>query len=235
MVALDLPLGPQVIENHGQIVSILNRLQRERALLTVRVPGFNQEFRSAVLTVDGRQRIVTLDELHPERGHELVGVDTELRILSRTNGIETRFQLRVAAVGIENGVYYYTTALPDEILYHQRRQFVRVPVRLTLQRRCRLSDNERAIDIHLSDLSAGGFGAYVRDGAEIRRGETLRFEIELEGIEPLTGEVEIRHIHQDKAHRRLLMGTRFTGLQPRERSRIGRLVTALQRELLRST
>lgn len=235
MAAPESALGPQVIENKGQIASILARLQRERSLLAVRVVGFSREFRSAVLGVDNRQRLVTIDELYPQRGHELVATGTELAVLSRTNGVETRFRLRVTSIGIEDGVYYYSTALPEELLYHQRRQFVRVPVRLTLQGRCRLSDEERALDIHLTDLSAGGFGAYVLRGGEVARGETLRFEIELEGIEPLTGEAQIRHTHHDKARRRLQFGARFMGLQPREQAHVERVVVALQRELLRST
>lgn len=235
MAALEPALGPQVMENHGQIVSILTRLRQERSLLTVSVAGSNREFRSAVLSVDPHQRLVTIDELYPERGHELVATGTELAILSRVDGVETRFRLRVASVGIDDGVYYYTTALPEEVLYNQRRQFVRVPVRLALQRHCRLYDDERTVAIQLTDLSAGGFGAYVLGGHEVTRSETLRFEIELDGIEPLTGEAQILHAHHDKVRKRLQFGARFMGLPPRERAHLERVVVALQRELLRFT
>lgn len=235
MAALKPAPGPQILHGKGQILSILARLQREHSLLAIGIVGSNREFCSAVLQIDRAQQIVTLDELHPARGHDLVAAGTELRVLARVTGVETRFQLRIASVGIEDGTYYYTAALPDEVLYYQFRQHVRVPVRLTLQTSCQLIDEQRRLDIHLTDLSAGGFGAYVRGQGEVTQGEILRFEIELDGVEPLIGEAQIRYSYRESVRKRLNFGAQFMELPPRERSRLARMVAAMQRELLRST
>jgi c-di-GMP-binding flagellar brake protein YcgR len=232
----DFHAGPQIVTNSGHISRILQRLLKDRSLLSITLPGERGEFRSAVLEVQPRGAAhIVLDELNPERGHRLVQPGSALRIYCRANGVETRFVATVRDVGVDNGIHYYRADFPEEVYYHQRRQFVRVPIRRGLQEKITLTAEEETSDVELSDISAGGVGGYVMGGPDLVRGRIYDFSICLTNGDEFSGQMEIRFARQDKIRRRQRFGAQFMGLKPTQRTKIDRLVAALQRELLRTT
>lgn len=232
---LDNAIDPQSVRNHGQIVAILKRLLKDRTPLTVRIPGHRGEFRSALLAVDGSGATLQLDELAPQRGHNHLAPGMTLRVISAAGGVETKFTVAIHSIEISDDIYYYIVGMPDEVHYHQRRQFVRVRVPPMRQGTVTLTDESRHLELSLEDLSAGGIGAYVEHGGETRRGESFHCHIELAGESPIDCDVEIRFARQDKLHRKQRIGAQFMGLKTGERQRIERVVSRLQRELLRQT
>jgi len=226
---------PQTVRNHGQITAILNRLRKNRSALTVRVPGNKGDFTSALLRVDSDLGLLQLDELSPQRGHDLIRIGTPIRVLSSASGVETKFVLEVSGIHVEDGIYYYTAPFPYELYYHQRRQHVRVPVPVAEQREVTLRNDERRIQVQLTDLSAGGIGAYIMSGGEVQRGERFDLTMRLRNHPPIEADVEIRFTMQDKIRRRQRFGAQFMGMKPPERLRVERIAVALQRELLRRT
>lgn len=226
----------RIVRNSGQINSILRRLHTGRSPLTVRLPGRVGEFRSAVILVDGRRQCLQLDELSPERGHRFVEEGTLLRVVSNTDGVETRFTAKVARIDIENDIYFYETPIPTEILYHQRRQYVRVPVPMTSQESVTLHREDETLTVRLTDLSIGGFGGYLLSDAKAPlRGDMWEFVLRLRDHAPLGGNVEIRHASEDRVRHRQNFGAQFMGMKPPERRRLERIIVSLQRQLLRRT
>lgn len=228
---------PEIIRNPGQKTGILRRLHESRNLLDIHLPERGVPFRSALLYVDPQSRRLTLDELKPRRGHDRIGIGTELRVVSRTLGVDTRFTVVVQEIGQADGIYYYVAGYPEEIVYNQRRRFVRVPVPLTRQQHCSLSGDEDTPDteIQLCDLSAGGIGAYVMNGPEPQAHQHYDCHIALHGGEPLDARVEIRYIEYDRQRRRYRFGAEFQDFTHAAHDRIQALVLSLQRELLRKT
>lgn len=227
--------GPQLIHNHGHRTRLLKRLCESRALVNVRIAGLSGDYRSAVLAVDPARSRFQLDELHPERGHREVAPGRELRVVSFVEGVEMRFQATVEQVDVDGGIAYYELAYPDEIRYHQRRQHVRVPVRMALQQSAVLRDEERELTLRLLDLSAGGIGAHVVKGGEVRVGERWELDLRLRNEPALKTRVEIRFAQQDRVSHRQRLGARFLDLPAAETGRLQRLVLAIQRELMRHT
>ncbi|PWG62319.1 flagellar brake protein [Spiribacter halobius] len=227
--------GPQLVRNHGHRTRLLKRLCESRALVNVRVPELAGDFRSAVLAVDSATSRFQLDELHPERGHRAVAPGQELRIVSFVEGVEMRFQAVVERVDSDGGIAYYELAYPDEIRYHQRRQHVRVPVRMALQQKAVLRNDEREVTLRLLDLSAGGIGAHVTRGGDVAVGERWELELRLRNEPVLNTRVEIRFAQQDRVSHRQRLGAQFLDLPVAETGRLQRLVLAIQRELMRHT
>ncbi|WP_435104243.1 flagellar brake protein [Arhodomonas sp. AD133] len=232
---MDYENEPDCIRNPGQLVSILRRLHESRTLLDVHLPGRGVPYRSAMLYVDADRRLITLDELRPERGHWRVEQGTELRIVSRTFGVDTRFTVTVEEIGLQGGIYYYVAPFPEEIIYHQRRRFVRVPVPAMRQSESWLEAGERRTQFELYDISAGGIGAYVLHGTEPETGKVYTCHVGLKDSEALEAEVEVRHCSYDRTRRRTRFGARFINFSDADRSGLQRLVLSLQRELLRKT
>lgn len=236
MASVDLKTEPDVIRNTGQRTNILRRLHETRTLLDIHLPGRGAPFRSALLYVDSQHHLLNLDELHPRRGHERVEVGMPLRVVSRAGGVDTRFNVTVQDIAVADAIHYYVTGFPDEILYHQRRRFVRVPVPLTRQRHCVLTDDDdQETRIELSDLSAGGIGAYVRKDFEVESRAVYTAHLDIHGADPLISRVEIRFAEFDRQRKRQRFGAEFLDFTAADRDRLQALVLSLQRELLRKT
>ncbi len=226
----------RIVRNAGQINSILRRLLKGRYPLTVRLPGRVGEYRSLVISLNTAAGRLQLDELYPERGHGFVRPGLLLRVISTAGGVETRFTAEIERTAIDNGIYYYVAPIPSEVLYHQRRQFVRVPLPMAMQEKVELwAEDDAPIPVRLTDLSAGGIGGHTLRGAPLNRGALHRFGMRLRGHPPFRGELEIRFLQQDRTDRRLHFGAQFVGLKPAERRTLERVVLALQRKLLRET
>lgn len=227
---------PQRIRKHAQKVRILNQLKDQHCLLSVRLTDHgDNRYSSAILDVDSRKERLRLDELTPEDGHRRLRPGSEIRIDTRAHGVETRFLTTVEHIDEENGIAYYVVPFPDIITYHQRRAFHRVPVRMTLQSSIALQGDGDAVPVRLTDLSVGGFGGTVKRNYALRSGERYECSIELRGEQPLKMQVEVRYAKWDSARKQLRFGALFLDPDPRQRSRLERLVMELERALIRST
>jgi c-di-GMP-binding flagellar brake protein YcgR len=220
------------ITSRGQIASLLKRLHDGHALLTVSFPGDNRMYISAVLSVDAEAGCLTLDELNPADGHQRVQVGSQLQIQGNLAGIETRFLVDVQAVEIQQEIYLYRAALPRYMVYRQRREFVRVPVRLTMDAAVQLSADGKLIKGRVADLSAGGLGAAISEGDPMAIGDRYLCSIQIGG-DVISAEIEIRFLMAEGGQQRRF-GARFRGLSPQDKRRIERMVMQLQRELRRA-
>lgn len=221
------------ITSPAQIATILKRLQEGHALLTASFPGDNKVYNTAILGVDATENQVLLDELNPVEGHNRVQAGSRLQLQGRAAGIETRFTVVVAAVDIEQNIYLYRVSLPEYVIYRQRRDSVRVPVKLSLDASVTLTSADKRAKARLVDLSAGGFGAIVIDGDRLAVGERYQCRIDLPGQTAIAAEAEIRFA-SDEAGQQRRLGARLLALPLQEKRRVERLVMQLQRELRRT-
>lgn len=221
------------ITSPAQIATVLKRLHEEHALLTVSFPGDNKIYNTAILGVDAAEGQVLLDELNPVDGHQRVQTGSRLQLQGSVAGIETRFNVVVSAIDIEQNIYLYRAPLPDYVIYRQRRDSVRVPIKLSLDASVTLSSAGKRAKARLADLSAGGFGAVVVDGDRLAVGERYQCRINLPGQAAIVAEAEIRFA-LDEAGQQRRLGARLLALPLQEKRRIERLVMQLQRELRRN-
>lgn len=218
----------------AQVAGILKRLQDERATLIASFLDSTEIFNSAVLSVEPARSRFSLDELNLLHGHARVQKGTQLRIESRLQGVDTRFIAEVSEIELENGIHLYRCPLPSFIVYRQRRQFHRVPIRFTLQAGISFSgDQPRLIKGRLTDLSAGGVGGFVTEG-RIEEGSQLICTIQLPGQPEISAPVEVRFARESGSGQQRF-GAMFVDISPADERRIQRVVMELERELRRST
>lgn len=220
----------EYITNRSQISSILRRLRQENPLLSVHFPGDNKLYNSSLLTVDAVAGALSLDELNPAAGHERVAPGTKLRVQGLLNGVDVRFTATVTTVDQDQGIYFYLVKLPEELLYRQRRDHLRVPLATSRDTVIELQSSGQVVKARISDISVAGFGAVILEGEGLASGQRFDCSFEL-GSKTINANVEIRFVVEDGHRRRL--GARFHNLSPSSQRHLERTVMQLQRELVR--
>jgi c-di-GMP-binding flagellar brake protein YcgR len=217
-----------------QIIGLLRRLRDQRVLLSVSVPGHGGVFNSLLLEIDPERKLIFLDELNPRTGHELVVQTRELRVHSQCQGVELGFTCQVEVGQGQSGISFYSAALPESINYLQRRGSFRVRVGLDLAVPLQMPiDANNVIEGELFDLSMGGLGATLDSALHLERGQVLPCVVNLPKSDPLQLQIEIRFIRADDSKPVQRIGASFRNLDPRQQNLLRRLVTQLEREMLR--
>ncbi|WP_193222223.1 flagellar brake protein [Alkalilimnicola sp. S0819] len=223
----------QQIRNAGQRAALLKRLVKDRALLSVRLPGREGRYTSVLLSVDANKNTLLLDELTPEAGHRLMEEGVEVAVIGRCRGVELRFRCTVQRLEREGDVYGYRCPLPTSLDYYQRRENHRVPVRLSFQHEVSLGGTEEQIGARLTDISTGGLGGVLGDvTAGLQRGERYTCRIQLSDRPPIDVRVEIRFLGRGGVQNQRF-GAQFVDLRPGHARQIERLVSELERQALR--
>jgi c-di-GMP-binding flagellar brake protein YcgR len=221
---------------HGpQIAGLLKRVREQRVLLSVRVPGSEAVYNSLLLDVDPARNILLLDELNPSAGHELACKARQLRIRCQCQGVELSFVCPIEIGQTKNGVSFYRAPLPESISYLQRRGSYRIRIGLNMHISVALPvAGETRIEGELFDLSMGGLGANLPSRIELAHGQIIEScTLTLPNSEPLTTEIEIRFVRIDKANQSQRIGASFRNLSPQQQTQLRRIVTQLEREMLR--
>jgi c-di-GMP-binding flagellar brake protein YcgR len=234
-MASDQSVEPdQQVAAPAQVAGLLRRLQDERAILIVSFLKSSEIFNSAVLSVEAEHGRFSLDELNLLHGHARVQKGTQLRIEGRLQGVDTRFIAEVDEIELEDGIHLYRCPLPPFIIYRQRRQFHRVPIRLTLQAGISFGgDQPQVIKGRLTDLSAGGVGGIIVEG-KVDEGAKLICTIQLPGQPEISTPVEVRFARRSGTGPQRF-GAMFLELSTADNRRIQRVVMELERGLRRST
>lgn len=220
--------------------AIVQEMLAERSILTVMLPGSGESYNSAVLEVDAKQGVLTLDELVPGHvnGQGLVGI--RIRALGRAKGIATAFDAEILACGQDRQGMVYKAAMPRSVYQLQRREHFRVPpsVHEPIKVRLRLASRLSA-EGELFDISLGGLGLFL--GAEsigqVQRGDRIplcAFFLPQEG--GIEVELEVRSltpIRSRSGRHAVRLGAQFVALSPAMRAVILRYVTKRDREILR--
>ncbi len=216
-----------------QICLVLRQLQDYRVLLTVQVGDSKERFTSAVLEVVQQAGYLVLDELSPKAGHALIRNSPTIHVRGILNGLEVKFETRVAQVGQEGGLSFYKVRLPERIDYPQRRQSHRVTVPLaTGVPISLLMPDERIVQGELRDISPEGLGMRVRLGSvdpKQDRGAAAICEVRLSKGYELVTDLELCHIDPAVRTRVPRLGARFLGLNPIQSRRIEQYCAELAR------
>ncbi len=225
------------ITHPAQIAGLLRRVHEERALLTISLPGSNDQFKSVVLEVDLAKNFVLLDELHPHDGHGRLLAVKKFHAHTRLKGVDISFGGILEGATQENGMALYQVALPTQILYRQRRSSFRVRVGAGLIVPVTLSNqNLLQLQGELCDISTGGIGLRLKlDPTQaIDNGSIFPdCNIQLPSNEHVHSGLELRFISPADARNMVRFGGRFLGLESSNQKLIEHFVASLERELLR--
>lgn len=219
----------ELVSSPGRIVALLKRLLEEQPFLVVAFPELHTPYASALLCVDADSNSLVLDELKPTAGHHSVQAGTILQIHARLAGVDLHFDTTVSAIEPRNGIHLYRATLPDQLIYRQRREHVRVP--LMQDAHIRFLDETRAVNARLLDFSSSGFGGVFLDECPlvVNRRYTCTLTVSAEIVRATA---ELRYLADSPGQRRF--GALFHQPGPGAKRQIGRLVMRLQRDLVRA-
>ncbi|SFD92250.1 c-di-GMP-binding flagellar brake protein YcgR, contains PilZNR and PilZ domains [Thiohalospira halophila DSM 15071] len=223
-----------------QIVGILRRLADGRHIVNVSTPfGGNQIHTSAILDVNAERGYLLLDELNPPPSTYDGLTERRVGIFAQLGGVDVSFSTTVSRVGREDGTPWLLLALPEHLLYQQRREHFRaaassadpIPVRLGLEGR-----EGPMIQGELADISIGGLGVRMDSRVQIPEdfghGTLIPYAaVDVPGqSRPLECKLEVRAVREDTDNRRRQIGLRFIDLDPRSERQVEKLVFAMDRE-----
>nr|WP_245399139.1 flagellar brake protein [Pseudomonas syringae] len=213
-----------LVESHDPLIITFN----ERA----------QRFQSYLLEVDRDSNTIALDEMIPRDGERFIGNGESYRVEGFHDGVRIAWESAAHMDIIESdGQRMYRGPMPEEVIYHQRRNAFRAALKLA-----QLVDVEiggerlkSTLTGKLLDISATGcklrFEGDVSDRMQL--GQVYDRFIAKLPFGAMTAPVELRHLHFEERFHTTFAGVRFHNMSGLVQRQVERFVYQLQREARR--
>jgi c-di-GMP-binding flagellar brake protein YcgR len=226
-----LPADAELIRSRQQIITLLHQLRDSHNLLTVELPECDEDFTSALIELDTRDDLLSLDELTPREGHELLERAGYCYVSTHLRGVFLGFCARLLKT-YDGATALYEMRLPDAVDYAQRRQHYRVeiPASASLPVLMITTDNIRISGV-VRDISESGLCALLNQSPDTLQAGSLlpRCSVELPNHKKVLCGIELTHVGNRYKDRRVRIGGRFTGLRPVDQRELQRVVVEFER------
>ena len=129
--AEDTPQPPKVLTTALEISSNLRLLQESHDPLIITFHERSQRFQSYLVEVDRDSNMIALDEMIPRDGERFLLAGEPFRVEGFHEGVRIAWESNgLPTLDESNGGRCYRTTLPDEVVYHQRRNAFRAALKL---------------------------------------------------------------------------------------------------------
>lgn len=129
--AEDAPQPPKVFTTALEISSNLRLLQESHDPLIITFHERSQRFQSYLVEVDRDSNMIALDEMIPRDGERFLLAGEPFRVEGFHEGVRIAWDSNgTPTLDDSNGGRCYRTTLPDEVVYHQRRNAFRAALKL---------------------------------------------------------------------------------------------------------
>ena len=127
----DAPQPPKVLSTPLEVASSLRMLQESHDPLIITFQDRSQRFQSYVVEVDRAGNCMALDEMIPRDGERFLQDGVPFRVEGFHEGVRIAWEC-TSRLTIDDAHDHrcYRTALPGEVLYHQRRNAFRAALKL---------------------------------------------------------------------------------------------------------
>lgn len=232
-------IGVRTLTNKQQIFSILAAVQKSRTPLMIKFEGIEKYFTSIILKTDLDKSHLIIDEVAPEEGHQLAMQNLPFSIRGNHSGVSFFFRPNVIkAAGSENNIAFYSIALPDEMVYQQRRGSFRALVPRALNSQANITSTTRNQNLsgRLYDISVTGcrinfVGEVTLD---LVRGDVFdQAEVMLPEGDKISYPLKLKHIRYNRESNETSCGFEFEGMDKLGQRMVDRFVYFLQREARR--
>ncbi|QJD57675.1 pilus assembly protein PilZ [Pseudomonas sp. gcc21] len=230
------PQPPREVRSPIEINALLKTLLHSRDQLIVSFPERSQKFQSFIVAIDPAGKQLWIDELVPKEGDRYITEGESFRIDAWHEGVHMRWHCVAAQRVILEGAPAYCAALPEQLIYHQKRGAFRAVVQRPLETGVTLHSETFRLSGHLFDVSATGCKAlFASDQAHaLRPGAIIEAcQLDLPEIGTLDLAVEVRHVSYDEKRDESHVGLRFRQPSPQAQRQVDRFVNYLQREARR--
>ena len=234
----DAPQPPKVLSTPLEIAGNLRMLQDSHDPLIITFHERTQRFQSYLVDIDRDNNTIALDEMIPRDGERFLQAGEPFRVEGFHDGV------RIAWEG--NGPFTikessdgrcYRGALPDEVVYHQRRNAFRAALKLAQLVNVELGGDKlkSAVNGKLLDISATGcklrFDGDITERLQL--GQVYERFIAALPFGNMTAPVELRYLHFEERFNTTFAGVRFHNISGLVQRQVERFVYQLQREARR--
>lgn len=234
----DGPQPPKVLKAPVEIVANLRQLQQNHDPLVITFSERSQRFQSYLVEVDRERGLMALDEMIPNDGERFLKNGEAFHVEAFHEGVRIAWDCQhPVEIGELDGARCYWSALPPEIIYHQRRNAYRAPLKPAQLTPVKLAGDKlkTAVEGQLLDISATGCKLRFKGDVtnRLQAGQVYeRFTADLP-FGAMTTAVELRHLQYEEKLDLSFAGVRFFRISGLEQRQVERFVYQLQREARR--
>ncbi|MBN2990442.1 flagellar brake protein [Pseudomonas cedrina subsp. fulgida] len=236
--AEDAPQPPKVLTTPLEIASTLRMLQESHDPLILTFHERSQRFQSYLVDVDRDGLKMVLDEMIPRDGERHLENGEPFRIEGFHDGVRVAWESNgTLTVSEKDGHRVYTGSMPDELVYHQRRNAFRAALKLAQLVNIELDGEKLQAPVRGKLLDISATGCKLRFEGDISERLQLgqvydRFMAALP-FGSMTTSVELRHLHFEERINITFAGVRFHNMSGLVQRQVERFVYQLQREARR--
>lgn len=213
-------------------------LQESHDPLIITFHERSQRFQSYLVDVDRDGRAMILDEMVPRDGERHLENGEPFRIEGFHDGVRIAWDSNgTLTVSEKDGHRVYTGSMPDEVVYHQRRNAFRAALKLAQLVNIELDGEKLQAPVRGKLLDISATGCKLRFEGDISERLQLgqvydRFMAALP-FGSMTTSVELRYLHFEERINITFAGVRFHNMSGLVQRQVERFVYQLQREARR--
>ncbi|MHC8345500.1 flagellar brake protein [Pseudomonas sp. RT6P73] len=235
--AEDAPQPPKVLSTPMEIAGNLRQLQESHDPLIITFHERSQRFQSYLVDVDRDGNSIALDEMVPRDGERYLLAGEPFRVEGFHDGVRIAWESNGPLTIDESGDRCYRGTLPDEVVYHQRRNAFRAALKLAQLVDVELGGEKLKFPIRgkLLDISATGCKLRFEGDitARLQLGQVYDRFIANLPFGSMTAPVELRYLHFEERISTTFAGIRFHNMSGLVQRQVERFVYQLQREARR--
>jgi c-di-GMP-binding flagellar brake protein YcgR len=196
----------------------------------------SQRFQSYVIDVDRDTHEIALDEMIPRDGERFLANGEAFRVEGFHDGVRIAWEVKAPMTIIEDP-HCYRGPLPEEVVYHQRRNAFRAALKLASLVDIEIGGDRLKSPLRgkLLDISATGcklrFEGDVSERMQL--GQVYERFIASLPFGNMTTSVELRYLHFEEKINTTFAGVRFHNISGLVQRQVERFVYQLQREARR--
>jgi c-di-GMP-binding flagellar brake protein YcgR len=234
----DAPQPPKVLNTPLEIAANLRLLLESHDPLIITFHERTQRFQSYLIEVDRDTNVMALDEMIPRDGERFLSNGEPFRVEGFHDGVriawESSAQLDIIEV---DGQRLYRGSMPEEVIYHQRRNAFRAALKLAQLVDVEIGGDRLKYSLagKLLDISATGCKLrFEGDVSErVQLGQVYERFVAKLPFGAMTAPVELRYLHFEERVNTTFAGVRFHNMSGLVQRQVERFVYQLQREARR--
>nr|WP_178134442.1 flagellar brake protein [Pseudomonas umsongensis] len=198
----------------------------------------SQRFQSYLVDLDRERNMIALDEMIPRDGERFLLAGEPYKVEGFHEGVRIAWESNgQLSIDESNGSRCYRGTLPDEVVYHQRRNAFRAALKLAQLVNVNLDGEKLKASISGKLLDISATGCKLRFEGDITGSLQLgqvydRFNADLP-FGKMTAPVELRYLHFEEKISTTFAGVRFHNMSGLVQRQVERFVYQLQREARR--
>ncbi|WP_295472601.1 flagellar brake protein [uncultured Pseudomonas sp.] len=238
LAADDAPQPPKVLNTPLEIASNLRLLMESHDPLIISFHERSQRFQSYLVEVDRDTGLIGLDEMIPRDGERYLAAGESFRVEGFHDGVRIAWECTTPMTVVDTDEQrLYRGAMPEEVVYHQRRNAFRAALKLTQLVDIEIGGDKLKFPLTGKLLDISATGCKLRFDGDVSERMQLgqvyeRFVAKLP-FGAMTAPVELRYLHFEERFNTTFAGVRFHNMSGLVQRQVERFVYQLQREARR--